>query len=146
MASGCGRAEETELPSGSMKSIGFSCNHMERTSCFSCSIYCRDEQVYLDAWCFADDGEGEREISYTGREISAEEMERARELAAQYGIKSYLEAYREPVFASRVQDGTEFTTSLGFENGVVLSAPTEGVWGSALKDFFTGLAIKYELN
>lgn len=98
----------------------------------SYSIYQLGEAYYFSA--------GADGVGLTGLAVEQTDMAEARELAAQYGVKSYLEAYKPPRI--ELSHDETYHTELELRNGTVLSADTAGSWGDALMAFFKGLEAK----
>ncbi len=74
------------------------------------------------------------------REVTQQDMTNARELAAQYGIKAYLEAYKPPLISLGGTGG--YRTELELDDGTVLSADTAGTWREPLEHFFKELELR----
>ena len=74
------------------------------------------------------------------REVTQQDMTNARELAAQYGIKAYLEAYKPPLISLGGTGG--YRTELELDDGTVLSADTAGTWRESLEHFFKELELR----
>ena len=74
------------------------------------------------------------------REVTQQDMTNARELAAQYGIKAYLEAYKPPLISLGGTGG--YRTELELDDGAVLSADTAGTWRESLEHFFKELELR----
>ena len=70
----------------------------------------------------------------------ADSAQAARELAAQYGIKAYLEAYKPPLIDLGGAGG--YRTELEFDDGTVLTADTAGTWEEPLEHFFKELELR----
>lgn len=100
---------------------------------FSYSIYQLGEAYY-----FAGELSGAGDLG--SREVTQADMTRARELAAQYGLKAYLEAYKPPLIKLPSGDA-HYRTELELDDGQILSADTDGTWGEALMSFFAELEL-----
>ena len=97
-----------------------------------------------EAYYFADGTDGAAadgsEVNLGSREVTQQDMTNARELAAQYGIKAYLEAYKPPLIDLGGAGG--YRTELEFDDGTVLSADTAGTWEEPLEHFFKELELR----
>lgn len=102
-----------------------------------------------EAYYFADGTDGDAldgaaadgsEVNLGSREVTQQDMTNARELAAQYGIKAYLEAYKPPLIDLGGAGG--YRTELEFDDGTVLSADTAGTWEEPLEHFFKELELR----
>lgn len=93
---------------------------------YSYSIYQLGEAYYFSA---AADG-----VELTGLAVEETDMAEARELAAQYGVKSYLEAYKPPRI--ELSHNETYHTELELRDGTVLSADTAGSWGRCVDGIF----------
>lgn len=96
------------------------------------SIYQLGEAYYFSA--------GADGVELAGLAVEETDMATARELAAQYGVKSYLEAYKPPRI--ELSHDENYRTELELRDGTVLAADTAGSWGDALTAFFKGLEAK----
>ena len=110
---------------------------------FVYSIYQLGDAYYFadgtdgDARDAADGGDGE--INLGSREVTEQDMTNARELAAQYAIKAYLEAYKPPLIDLGGAGG--YRTELELDDGTVLAADTAGAWQEPLEHFFKELEL-----
>lgn len=102
-----------------------------------------------EAYYFADGTDGDAldsaavagsEVNLGSREVTQQDMTNARELAAQYGIKAYLEAYKPPLIDLGGAGG--YRTELEFDDGTVLTADTAGTWEEPLEHFFKELGLR----
>lgn len=102
-----------------------------------------------EAYYFADGTDGDAldgaaadgsEVNLGSREVTQQDMTNARELAAQYGIKAYLEAYKPPLIDLGGAGG--YRTELEFDDGTVLSADTAGTWEEPFEHFFKELELR----
>ena len=102
-----------------------------------------------EAYYFADGTDGDAldsaavagsEVNLGSREVTQQDMTNAREFAAQYGIKAYLEAYKPPLIDLGGAGG--YRTELEFDDGTVLSADTAGTWEEPLEHFFKELELR----
>ena len=96
-----------------------------------------------EAYYFTNAAENEGGIGTASVEVGEDDLRQARELCAQYGIKSYLEAYKPPLLNLLPQQNEKYTTLIELDDGTVLSAESDGSWGDALKVFFGELELKY---
>lgn len=112
--------------------VTLSFSDTEEGSVFSYSIYQLGEAYYFLGTVGG--------VELAALEVSEDDMTQAQELAAQYAIKAYLEAYKPPLIKLSRDD--EYRTELELRNGTVLSADTAGSWAEALTSFFKGLEAK----
>ena len=129
---------------GGITRITFSRTESEAEYPFVYSIYQLGEAYY-----FADGTEGEADgapdntasaFDLGSREVTEQDMANARDLAAQYGIKAYLEAYKPPLID--LGGAGAYRTELEFDDGTVLAADTAGTWQEPLEHFFKELELR----
>ena len=138
MLTGCGQSVPAEAAQGGpgIQSISFSRTTADGNDSFDFSIWQLGEAYYFsDAAVIGGDGTAEP----VSREVTEADMTRARDIAAQYGIKAYLEAYKKPLIDLAPGEAV-YKTELTLDDGTVLSADTQGSWGDALEVFFKELS------
>lgn len=137
MLTGCGQSVPGKAAQGgSIQCISFSRTTADGNDSFDFSIWQLGEAYYFsDAAVIGGDGTAEP----VSREVTEANMTRARDIAAQYGIKAYLEAYKKPLINLAPGEAV-YKTELTLDDGTVLSADTQGSWGDALEGFFKELS------
>ena len=130
---------------GGIVRITFSRVHSGAEYPFIYSIYQLGEAYYFadgtDGDARDEDGAAADVVNVGSREVTEQDMANARELAAQYGMKSYLEAYKPPLIDLGGEG--EYRTELELDDGTVLAADTAGTWQQPLEHFFKELELRY---